>query len=474
MSRRGIPKDTIYFKLPVFAVDVLVHCMVFEAVLWIMAPTLDAAKYSDIDQFFGPVGLSLLVVSYILSIFLFGFRLHERKMSMVRITFNTAAQTAVTAAVFMWLVALEYKVVPRRFFFFDFVSVALILSLVHCAIYLFFQYLRKTGRNTLKVVMVGADENSISLYDEMNEGMGVKSYDVLGFFTSTLKNSVPSQSRYLGKVSQCADFLRRESVDEVYCSLSPDSDSETIDALIALCQEKGCTFYYVPNMDGYLRRRMVWSEIGNSTIIKLREEPLDNPLSKLLKRTMDIVISLLFLVLAYPLIWCFVAIGIKISSPGPILFRQKRTGYSGKTFNCLKFRSMKVNVDADKIQATADDPRKTKFGDFIRRTSIDELPQFINVLKGDMSIVGPRPHMLTHTDQYSELLSDYMVRHLVKPGITGHAQVSGCRGETKTLDDMRRRVECDIWYIEHWSILLDIEIFFKTIWQVLSGDEQAV
>ena len=134
---------------------------------------------------------------------------------------------------------------------------------------------------------------------------------------------------------------------------------------------------------------------------------------------------------------------------------------------------MKVNVDSDKLQATEDDPRKTKFGDFLRRTSIDELPQFINVFKGDMSIVGPRPHMELHTETYSKLISEYMVRHLVKPGITGWAQVNGCRGETKTVEQMRERVEHDIWYIEHWSPLLDVKIVFMTAFQILGGDKQA-
>ena len=159
--------------------------------------------------------------------------------------------------------------------------------------------------------------------------------------------------------------------------------------------------------------------------------------------------------------------------PGPIFFKQKRTGYDGKDFFCYKFRSMKVNKDSDRVQAVKDDPRVTKWGLFMRHTNIDELPQFINVLKGDMSLVGPRPHMLAHTDYYSDLISDYMIRHYVKPGITGWAQTHGERGETKTVDDMKRRVEKDIWYIEHWSFWLDIQIMVKTITDVIHGDDKA-
>jgi len=139
----------------------------------------------------------------------------------------------------------------------------------------------------------------------------------------------------------------------------------------------------------------------------------------------------------------------------------------------LKFRSMKVNRDADKLQATKDDPRKTRFGNFLRRTSIDEIPQLINIFRGDMSLIGPRPHMILHTETYSKLVDEYLVRHMVRPGLTGWAQVNGCRGETETVEKMARRVEKDIWYIEHWSFWLDIRIFLMTVVQVFKGDKQA-
>ena len=150
-----------------------------------------------------------------------------------------------------------------------------------------------------------------------------------------------------------------------------------------------------------------------------------------------------------------------------------RTGLNGREFKCYKFRSMLVNEEADRKQATADDPRKTRFGDFLRRSNIDELPQFINVFKGEMSLVGPRPHMLQHTELYSKLVNKYMVRHLIKPGITGWAQVTGYRGETHSLSQMEGRVRRDIWYLENWSLLLDIRIIFMTVWNALRQDENA-
>ena len=193
--------------------------------------------------------------------------------------------------------------------------------------------------------------------------------------------------------------------------------------------------------------------------------------NRLLKRVFDILFSLpvcALLTLFLPLI----AVIIKMQSPGPLFFTQKRTGMNGKIFTIVKFRSMDVNMQSDMLQATKDDSRKFAFGDFIRRTNIDELPQFYNVLKGNMSVVGPRPHMLMHTEQYSKLIDLYMVRHFAKPGITGWAQVNGFRGETTELWQMTERVKRDIWYIENWSIFLDIRIIYLTVKNMLSGNDE--
>ena len=226
-------------------------------------------------------------------------------------------------------------------------------------------------------------------------------------------------------------------------------------------------------MDGYVRRSLTYSELGSVTIVNLREEPLANPLNALMKRTFDVLFSGFLLCTLFPFIFVFVFIGTKLSSPGPVFFVQERTGYRGRSFKMLKFRSMRVNADADRLQATEDDPRKTRFGNFLRKSSIDELPQLINVFLGDMSIVGPRPHMLYHTELYSKYIDEYLVRHMVKPGLTGWAQINGCRGETKNNEQMADRVRHDIWYIEHWSFALDLKIIALTIIKSISGDEQA-
>ncbi|MFR9546700.1 MAG: exopolysaccharide biosynthesis polyprenyl glycosylphosphotransferase, partial [Rikenellaceae bacterium] len=252
-----------------------------------------------------------------------------------------------------------------------------------------------------------------------------------------------------------------------YCSL-PSSMSKTIVPIINYCENHLVRFYSVPNLRNYLQRSVTLEMFYNVPILSIRNEPLSMVNNRFIKRTFDIAFSLCFLCTLFPLVYIIFGLLIKCSSRGPILFRQKRNGIDGKEFWCYKFRSMKVNVDADKLQATEYDPRKTKVGDFMRRTSIDEFPQFINVLIGNMSVVGPRPHMTKHTEEYSELINSYMLRHLIKPGITGYAQVTGFRGETKQLSEMEGRVKADIWYMEHWTFMLDLSIIFKTITNVIA------
>ena len=218
---------------------------------------------------------------------------------------------------------------------------------------------------------------------------------------------------------------------------------------------------------------MALNLMDGTPVFCLHNEPLSMLGNRIIKRTFDLIVSSIFLLTIFPIVYIVFGLLIKLSSPGPILFKQKRSGLNGKEFYCYKFRSMRVNVDSDKVQATKNDPRKTRIGEFMRRTRIDELPQFINVWLGNMSIVGPRPHMVMHTEQYSQLISSYMVRHFAKPGITGYAQVTGFRGETSELWQMEGRIKKDIWYIEHWSFALDLFIIWKTIYNGIIGEENA-
>ena len=222
----------------------------------------------------------------------------------------------------------------------------------------------------------------------------------------------------------------------------------------------------------YIKKGVSLVNVANIPMILFRDEPLEEPWNRTGKRLFDIIFSLLVLMLLSPL-YVLLAIAVKLSSPGPVFFKQKRTGKNGKEFYCLKFRTMKVNDDADRLQATKGDSRITKVGAVLRKTNLDEMPQFVNVLLGDMSVVGPRPHMVSQTEQYSKLIDEYMVRHLAKPGITGWAQVTGFRGETSDISQMIGRVKQDVWYIENWSFWLDVRIIFQTVFNMIKGDKAA-
>ena len=332
---------------------------------------------------------------------------------------------------------------------------------------------RKMGRNVQSVVFVGASSNMMDLYQEMMSDPSC-GYRIKGYFDDTPSSLFPTDIPYLGEIDQIIPYLdspENESVQQLYCCL-PSKREKEIRKIINYCENHLVRFFSVPNVRNYLKRKMNMELLGDVPILYIREEPLQQLDCRIIKRTFDIVCSGIFLCTLFPVIYIIVAIIIKATSPGPVFFKQKRSGLNGKEFYCYKFRSMKVNAMSDTLQATEHDPRKTKFGDFMRKTNIDELPQFINVFIGDMSLVGPRPHMLKHTEEYSELIGNYMVRHLIKPGITGWAQVNGCRGETKELYQMEERVRKDIWYLENWSFWLDIRIMWLTVRNMIMHNEK--
>lgn len=334
------------------------------------------------------------------------------------------------------------------------------------------KWYRSRGRNSMTVVFVGNISIASEMYKQM-EGDSSCGYQLMGYFADEAKEKVTKKG-YLGKPEEVLDYLEENGyyIHNLYCML-PSSENELINKIIRKCDQQLVRYNHIPDSFNYNRHVMAFELMANTPVFSMHYEPLTQPVNRIIKRVFDIVVSLLFLVLVFPWVYLIFGALIKISSPGPILFKQKRSGLENKEFWCLKFRSMRVNAKSDELQATKDDPRKTAIGEFMRKTSIDELPQFINVLKGEMSIVGPRPHMLKHTEEYSNLISNYMVRHFAKPGITGYAQITGFRGETHELWQMEERIKKDIWYIEHWSFILDIFIIFKTVANALKGEENA-
>jgi len=331
---------------------------------------------------------------------------------------------------------------------------------------------RKHSKRMKHVIFVGSYDNIVALYNEMNDA-SLMDYKVEGYFDFAPNDLFPKECKYLGHPNKVADYLQKhDDVSEVYCCLSSSYEDDIL-PIMYYCMHHVKRFYILPNVSNYLHHRVSLCFFGRIPYFSLYQEPLMRPINRWLKRLFDILFSLFILCTIFPIMLIVVAIITKLTMPGPLFFVQRRGGRGGTEFNIYKFRSMKVNTQSDEIQATKDDPRLTKWGKIMRKYNIDEFPQFINVFLGQMSVVGPRPHMTKHNNDYSQLIDDYMIRYYVKPGITGWSQVSGYRGETHELEQMEGRVKGDIWYIEHWHMSLDIYIIYKTIANVLCGDKQA-
>lgn len=346
---------------------------------------------------------------------------------------------------------------------------AILLLLERVFLYKYIKRSRSKGRNIRYVILVGHPWMLTDTYNLlMNKSLG---FSIQGIFT---RKELPKGMNLpiLGNRHGVIDYLKEHpEVNDVYVVPDEDYKLESLE-ILQYCEDHTIRFYALPVLPVVLRRCMTLSHMGNTMLLSMRNEPLQNVSNRFVKRMFDIIISGLFLLTLFPIIYVIAGIIIKWQSPGPIIFKQKRNGLDGREFYCLKFRSMHVNKDADLVQATENDPRKFRFGDIMRRTNIDELPQFLNVFIGNMSLVGPRPHMLLHTQEYSRQVRQYMVRHMVKPGITGWAQVQGLRGETKSVEVMEERVKADIWYVENWSFCLDISIMWHTFLNMVCYKEK--
>jgi putative colanic acid biosynthesis UDP-glucose lipid carrier transferase len=273
-------------------------------------------------------------------------------------------------------------------------------------------------------------------------------------------------------LQQCFDYILQHKVDEVYCSISELRNEEIVD-FINFADNNLITLKFLPDNKNIYAKKLKFEYYDYLPILSLRDIPLHNPVNAFIKRVFDLFFSLIIILGVLSWLTPLLAILISLESRGPLFFFQKRTGLDNREFYCYKFRSMAVNENADRQQASKYDMRITRIGKFLRKTSIDELPQFYNVFLGTMSVVGPRPHMVKHTDEYAGKVDKYMVRHFVKPGITGLAQVRGYRGEIERESDIQNRIKFDVFYIENWSFLLDVKIIVQTILNMFRGEEKA-
>ncbi|ETA80688.1 undecaprenyl-phosphate glucose phosphotransferase [Youngiibacter fragilis] len=319
--------------------------------------------------------------------------------------------------------------------------------------------MRAKGYNLKHIILVGDSDASRRIITSMaaNRHWG---YNIIGVISTGIVDA-DFPARHLGILSDLEEVITRENADEVFITLELN-EYKVVDKIIRVCEKAGVKTYIVPDYYRYLPARPFVEDVDGLPIINIRYIPLDNPLYAFVKRLLDILISGLGLLAISPVL-LIVAILVRLDSPGHVIFVQERVGLNRKPFNMYKFRSMRLQTDEEEHDkwTTKDDPRKTKVGNFIRKTSIDELPQLFNVLKGDMSLVGPRPERPYFVEKFKEEVPRYMIKHQVRPGITGWAQVQGWRGDTSIV----RRIECDIYYIENWSLVFDARIFLMTFFK---------
>ena len=343
-------------------------------------------------------------------------------------------------------------------------TATILIVLVKLFIYYFLRRFRVLyGGNYRKVVLLGNDENIKPLKHFFTENPDY------GYF---LENVFSLQENKKEKINQCLSFVLENKIDEIYCAMADLSDNQVID-IIDFADNNLKTLKFIPSEKQMLSSNIKFEFYDYIPVISQRNILQEERFNKAVKRLFDLIFSTVIIVFLLSWLVPIMSILIKLESKGPLFFVQKRNGLNYKNFNCYKFRSMDLNDTSDMELASKNDIRITKIGKFIRKTSIDELPQFFNVFFGDMSVVGPRPHMVSVTNLYAAKVDKFMVRHLVKPGITGLAQTKGYRGEVETDDDIINRVKYDIFYIENWSILLDIKIIFVTIFNTLKGDDKA-
>ncbi|HMK03587.1 MAG TPA: undecaprenyl-phosphate glucose phosphotransferase [Ferruginibacter sp.] len=331
-------------------------------------------------------------------------------------------------------------------------------------------YYKKSDHIVKKVLILGYNDTAKKLAKYFEEDS--INTQLIGFMEEPENVRELTHYPVLSNIDDTLQVAKDNGIQEIFSTITPEQNKDIYNLMFQ--SEKECIrFKIVPNLSVFITREVHIEYFGELPILSLRSEPLDDVGNRIKKRALDIVVSLF--VIVFVLSWLIPILGLLIllESRGPIFFKQLRTGKNKKSFYCLKFRSMRSNKDADIKQATLNDSRVTSIGRFIRKTSLDEFPQFLNVFKGEMSLVGPRPHMLKHTTDYSKVVDDYMIRQFLKPGITGWAQINGYRGEITNPEQIKMRVNKDLWYLENWTLWLDIQILFLTVYYVLKGDKNA-
>lgn len=368
----------------------------------------------------------------------------------------------------VYIVATEAYFIPRNYLISFYALFFVGLFTWRMGVHFALGYFRKLGFNFRNVIIIGYNPYGLSLkqYFESNPELG---YRFKGFFDHQPQRNASIIGKFQRSIE---DFLKAESIDEIYVCQSY-LKHRYFRHLVRFSENNFLKIKLLPDVKGLVFDDLELEFYSHLPIVSFRREPLQNEINALIKRIFDVVFALFLLIGFCSWLFPIISLAIVLDNWGPVFFIQRRSGKAGKDFLCFKFRTMIINSEADILQATKNDKRITRVGKILRETNLDELPQFINVLLGDMSVVGPRPHMIKHTEEYSKLISNYMLRHLIKPGVTGLAQAKGYRGETSDNFSMRNRVRVDILYIERWSFLLDLKVIGLTFLSMFKGQDNA-
>lgn len=437
---------------------------VVHLVLLLLMDRVDQGQY-DYMLFFAVSNVAWLVSVYVNAVYeksnFLNFE-HLAKRSL-----KALVMFIIFILLFIFLYNYDYS---RLFVIMNFIGFGITVFLTRLMFLMLSFYLRKGNKFNKKVIVLGYNTLSKKLVSHFltnNQNMSVE-----GYFEDSNEVNELSLFPILGNRRDCISYAIDNEIDEIYSTISPESNSYVYD-LAQAAESNMIRFKFVPDFHLFVNRTIHIDFVEDIPILSLRSEPLDDITARIKKRLFDIFFSFLVITLLLSWLMPIIALLIKLNSRGPIFFIQNRSGRNNKPFRCFKFRTLRVNKEADSKQVTLNDVRITRLGRFLRKTNLDELPQFFNVLIGNMSVVGPRPHMLRHTEDYSRVLNEYMIRHFVKPGVTGWAQVNGFRGEIKIKDQLRKRIEHDIWYLENWRLWLDLRIVFLTVYVTIKGDKNA-
>ena len=455
-----------YLQMPLIVLDLFILNCLYLGTLWFYEGTIPTHFSNPYIIFWLVLNICWLLICYIVGTYaektIIGFETFTKRTVQVYILW--------VMALLLYLIFSRENEFSRFFILLSIANFALGLSFNRFLYFGIKNYFKRHNHLVNNVIILGFNDTAKKLASYFEEEEF--NTQLLGFVEDA--HNVKELTHYpiLSNIDDTIAVAEKMEVQEIYSTITPEQN-KFIYNLMHDAEKRCIRFKVVPNLSIFLTKPVVIDYIRDLPVLSRRSDPLEDVGNRFKKRLLDLVVS--SLVIVFILSWLIPLLGllIKLESKGTIFFNQLRTGKNDRNFYCLKFRSMRKNKESDLKQATLHDSRVTKLGAFMRKTSLDEFPQFINVFKGEMSLVGPRPHMVKHTTDFSKIVDQYMIRQLLKPGITGWAQINSFRGEITNPEQIRMRVASDLWYLENWTIWLDVRIIFLTVYQVFAGDKHA-